>query len=39
MPEILGGKSTNWLSALILKKNSFLEIKKMINFFWNKKKT
>jgi len=36
MPEILGGKSTNWLSALILKKNSFLEIKKMINFF-NKK--
>ncbi len=33
MPEILNGRSTNWLSVLILKKKSYEEIKELINFF------
>ena len=36
MPEIKGGKSTNWLSALLLKKTSYKEIKNLIMYL-NKK--
>ena len=32
MPEINGGRSTNWLSAILLKDNSFSEINKLINY-------
>ena len=30
--EINGGRSTNWLSAILLKDNSFSEINKLINY-------
>ena len=33
MPEIIDGRSTNWLSVMILKENSYTEIKKIINIF------
>ena len=33
MPEIIYGKSTNWLSVLILKEKSYSEIIDIINFF------
>ena len=32
MPEIKGGKSTNWLSAILLKKTSYKEINNLITY-------
>ena len=33
MPEIKGGRSTNWLSVFLLKEKSYKEIKKFNNLF------
>lgn len=35
MPEIKGGRSTYWLSAIILNDSSFEHIQKIINYFLN----